>query len=788
MTLACWILGVSLMWLAVACMTNPAAQEVWRARAYALSVQVLPSLALFLAALGWQPRLDWPMRPRKKRRTLDWMARFPVTKQERARAQMQVAAVNLGITLAGVALPNVLSFLLSDHAAAAGLLGDAWAHGETSFREIVVICLGPVLVTGLLAWMAMTNIAVVFGLYFAGVCGFHVMIRTLACQARGCPSNPYEMAFFTSAGWYFPLDVMLLMLAVLAAFAARGLISLRAAWVTLAIWLLTACALYPFALLSGPRWFTPWANPGALAIGCLFLAEGLVCGWVANVSRIRGRDAWRIQRENPEQHGRCRGLQSRKSKTAIVFAAAAVAGGWVWLYGPTEPAVTSALRSRGLPASSAELNAWYVQEPTEENQALRYQAAIDADIRQHRAWLKALDAKAENAPTLERKALEDNVWLCGQVQVGRTQPIPKTVWAATEDYWNIVGRPVSELLHETARSGLSKSHWPVNLDMGFAEEFNHLSRLRQMARILAIEAWVAAVEHRPEDAVNALTDIFPIANSLADEPVILSQLVRFIIVGIAIEGMENAVNRLQVSDSLLASMQDTLANALPPPSEGALINRALVGERAVLLDYVGEYPLLLSGIEGPPPDGVLPLAASLLPLLRLVGADAMERIALAASFRKTLDIADESVRGRRVPADLVFHPWKEHTCLALRIPLISEIAPPYDRIVEAELRVRTQLDVTRSALAAERFRLANGRIPDRLEECVPGFLENIPSDPWNEGKPLSYRVKGNGEFVVYSFGKNRTDERGEEMKKWWDSGDITFSVAPPEVREQPQME
>ena len=58
----------------------------------------------------------------------------------------------------------------------------------------------------------------------------------------------------------------------------------------------------------------------------------------------------------------------------------------------------------------------------------------------------------------------------------------------------------------------------------------------------------------------------------------------------------------------------------------------------------------------------------------------------------------------------------------------------------------------------------------------------IPADAFPGGiSPIRYRVKENGEFVVYSLGRDAEDDSGEEMGKRY-LGDITFTVAPPEVR------
>ncbi|MBU3684583.1 MAG: hypothetical protein FGM39_11340 [Phycisphaerales bacterium] len=48
-----------------------------------------------------------------------------------------------------------------------------------------------------------------------------------------------------------------------------------------------------------------------------------------------------------------------------------------------------------------------------------------------------------------------------------------------------------------------------------------------------------------------------------------------------------------------------------------------------------------------------------------------------------------------------------------------------------------ELRAFETMLAIERFRLARGRLPERLEELCPQFLEQLPKDPWSNG-PLAY--------------------------------------------------
>ena len=70
---------------------------------------------------------------------------------------------------------------------------------------------------------------------------------------------------------------------------------------------------------------------------------------------------------------------------------------------------------------------------------------------------------------------------------------------------------------------------------------------------------------------------------------------------------------------------------------------------------------------------------------------------------------------------------------------------------------------------------------------MPEWLDEVPADPWNDGEPVSYRVREDGEFVVYSYSQDREDDDGVEKEDWWPDGDMTFTVAPPEARAELRM-
>ena len=116
-------------------------------------------------------------------------------------------------------------------------------------------------------------------------------------------------------------------------------------------------------------------------------------------------------------------------------------------------------------------------------------------------------------------------------------------------------------------------------------------------------------------------------------------------------------------------------------------------------------------------------------------------------------------------------PWPEALATARRIKLAQEPPPPSARfqveitpatsiksVFQAAARGTARIRLADIALAAQRYRLANGRLPQSIEDLVPTFLPSIPLDPF-DGKPLHFVPTDDG-FVVYSVGSDRTDDGG----------------------------
>ncbi len=98
-------------------------------------------------------------------------------------------------------------------------------------------------------------------------------------------------------------------------------------------------------------------------------------------------------------------------------------------------------------------------------------------------------------------------------------------------------------------------------------------------------------------------------------------------------------------------------------------------------------------------------------------------------------------------------------------------------------RRAAELRATAVVLALRQYQQAEQHSPQTLQDLVPKYLSEVPVDPF-DGKPLRYRVRTDGRWIVYSVGPNQLDENGEQPKgdprKYTDPGDVIFCECEPE--------
>jgi hypothetical protein len=75
-------------------------------------------------------------------------------------------------------------------------------------------------------------------------------------------------------------------------------------------------------------------------------------------------------------------------------------------------------------------------------------------------------------------------------------------------------------------------------------------------------------------------------------------------------------------------------------------------------------------------------------------------------------------------------------------------------------QAETARRLTVTAIALKRYHFQHGTYPAALNDLVPAFLPAVPSD-FMDGKPLRYRLRPDGDFLLYSVGEDGQDDGGD---------------------------
>ena len=408
---------------------------------------------------------------------------------------------------------------------------------------------------------------------------------------------------------------------------------------------------------------------------------------------------------------------------ALLIATLAILGvSWYSAHAALE-AKMAALRAEGLPTNAAELADFY---------KVRDGVPDTTD-----AWVNIFD-KLPTPYSAQSKPMEQ-IPIIGQGPM--PIPPPGTEWAQLDAVEEFLAQYEPELQAARAEAGssgqvrfpLDFSTNPYMLDLNSSEQ-------RQVARLLQLDAHVAA--HRGDDT-RALLDIraiFAQSDALRGEPILISQLVRFAIRSLGCGVTGELMPHCDWSDDDLAALQASIRIAHPDEE----MARAMDGERAFSLmglDQTTFGPLRVRN--------------------KLTAIDCFEHAmkAFEGTPAESLIIADEI--DQRVSE---IEENDNGSLLGLDQPFLL-IAPPFSEVIKAAVRSIARQRCYNAAIAAQRYRLQHGQFPAASSDLNQEFLgpvgESATSliDPF-DGKPLRYR-QDDTRIIIYSIAADAVDDSGD---------------------------
>ncbi|BCM89506.1 hypothetical protein IAD21_01352 [Abditibacteriota bacterium] len=286
--------------------------------------------------------------------------------------------------------------------------------------------------------------------------------------------------------------------------------------------------------------------------------------------------------------------------------------------------------------------------------------------------------------------------------------------------------------------------------------FPHYARLRELARLLALDARIKARQGDRTTALNDVRALFGISHHLSKEPVLIGFLVAQSVDALAHQALG------QTLDSIPQSVVQAraLEASLPQDDWASAFHYSMVGERTFGL--FGFESLGQSGLEDADEDNSMPLPVwTQYPLLWIARPVLkLDEVQTLRMWRQMLDSPEsqqvpQSVTVGKMQNDAIQNAPFYAVLTKILFPVFSRVGDNRDF---AEVR-RRQREV---ALALTCFRTARGHYPAQLQEVVALWGNSLPLDPYSQ-KPFVYRASGKS-FVLYSIGVNRVNDGGKNAR------------------------
>lgn len=405
----------------------------------------------------------------------------------------------------------------------------------------------------------------------------------------------------------------------------------------------------------------------------------------------------------------------------------------------------SSLRKSGLPTSGAEVNNWLAPVSDDENGAFPLIEAFAL----RRTFSDGRSNEMNNLLTIERT----NVW-------------PSETKVLANEYLTL-----NQSFVEEVREALKFRHFrfPIDYSYGPNTLLPHLASLKGTAQIFALRSQVAADQDNPawiEDVKSVLT----LGQTLDTEPIVISFLVRTAIINIAVKATEKNLSVGQLEPASVENLQAAFAAV----AVSNLLSRAFVGELALLapafrLSWAETKQMTGNDEDHTPASPPQRFAGKPNPFLWFTGFFERDLNFFLATMTQSIGLATNAP-----PAVLSLNDHFLEAGIKARRHyhiLSAMLLPAFSKMGNRETALQANLRLVNTALAIERFRTAQGKLPATLMELFPHYLAAVPEDPF-DGKQLRYLCLSTG-YVIYSIGDDRQDDGGRERPKNKKSSDKT---------------
>jgi hypothetical protein len=291
-----------------------------------------------------------------------------------------------------------------------------------------------------------------------------------------------------------------------------------------------------------------------------------------------------------------------------------------------------------------------------------------------------------------------------------------------------------------------------------------LGRPRRAARLLAWNARYEATHGRLAAALRDVADVYRVAEHSERDPMLISVLATISIDTLATRTLEAVLASAEpTAEDLTAIRIETSFSAQRS------LQRAFRGEEAFGLSFYGA--LARNEMLGSPA-----IFGTNLPISRVNVAPyrvfmMSQDVAAYRNFMAKMRHFAGQPYYQVQPAVLAYEASLADNSPGLLTRIIVPVLSAANKaVVEGDALHRLAM----LGLAMARYYAEHKKYPDRLEDLVPDYIAAVPVDPF-DGKPIKMRV-AEDRIVLYSIGRDMTDDQGTERDNTVLTGDVTFSL------------
>ena len=402
------------------------------------------------------------------------------------------------------------------------------------------------------------------------------------------------------------------------------------------------------------------------------------------------------------------------------------------------------IKSLGEPTTLADLNTWHKAVPAEENSALAYLEARKSlpenSGKLSTDHLKAY-SKARRSKNFNPSAIRIHPSLLPSVRA------------------NLIGHNVhiNQLLNFYATSPANQ---PARFDWNnrLSTFPTHLASLKFDVRLLGMRSRIFADAGHTGEAIRSILAIHRLAHLLDGEPCLISVLLQQSLYSSADAQIERLLNQFALNDAQLVTLHQSIASFNVP----AQYANALIGNRcqgiaeeeafrngsSTEIRYIHEY-------------GVRPFEKDLAQQIK--NRSAADRDADMSVYLEFHNSAIKLFKSGYPQLPASHEKYSENVKTLARMSELQELFSDKSNSIYIYSRSLFTVPATKchqwslmqqlagTAMAIERYRLANRTLPQSLNQLVPQFLSALPLDPYSEGKTLRYVAGANGSFMLSSI-------------------------------------